>query len=94
MTMMDAGMTDAGPQNVSYSAQIQPIFDSRCDACHQWNYDTIVNQNGRITPGNVNASAIYTRTLSGDMPRGGGAPLTATQQLLIRDWILNNAPRN
>jgi hypothetical protein len=94
VVMMDAGTGDAGPQNVSYSAQVQPIFDSRCDACHQWNYDTIVNQNGRITPGNLNASAIYTRTLSGDMPRGGGAPLTATQQLLIRDWILNNAPRN
>lgn len=92
VVMMDAGV-DAGPQNVSYSSQIQPIFDSRCDACHQWNYDNVVNQNGRITPGNLNASAIYTRTLSGDMPRGG-APLTGTQQVLIRDWILNNAPRN
>lgn len=90
----DAGMADAGPMNVSYSAQVQPIFDSRCDACHQWNYDSIVGMNGRITPFNLNASAIYTRTLGGDMPRGGGAPLTGTQQNLIRDWILNGAPRN
>lgn len=90
----DAGTTDAGPMNVSYSAQVQPIFDARCDACHQWSYDVIVNMNGRITPGNLNASAIYTRTLAGDMPRGGGAPLTGTQQVLIRDWILIGAPRN
>jgi hypothetical protein len=90
----DAGTVDAGPMNVSYSAQVQPIFDSRCDACHAWSYDSIVNQNARITPSNLNASAIYTRTLSGDMPRGGGAPLTGTQQVLLRDWILNGAPRN
>lgn len=90
----DAGTVDAGPMNVSYSAQVQPIFDARCDACHTWSYDTIVNMAGRITPANLNASAIYLRTLSGDMPRGGGAPLTGTQQNLIRDWILNGAPRN
>ncbi|MFO0599435.1 MAG: hypothetical protein U0228_29275 [Myxococcaceae bacterium] len=89
----DAGVGDAGPANVSYSAQVQPIFDSRCDACHAWSYDTIVNVNARITPGNLGASAIYTRTLSGDMPRSGG-PLTGTQVNLIRDWILNGAPRN
>ncbi len=88
------GGTDAGPMNVSYSAQIQPIFDARCDACHSWGYDNIVNTNGRIAPGSLNASSFYTRTLSGDMPRGGGAPLTATQQTLLRDWILNGAPRN
>ena len=90
---VDAG-SDAGPMNVSFSAQIQPIFDARCDSCHSWSYDNIVNTNGRIAPGNVNASSFYTRTLSGDMPRGGGAPLTATQQTLLRDWILNGAPRN
>lgn len=92
-TTVDAGTVDAGPMMVSYSAQVQPIFDSRCDACHQWNYDSIVNNNGRIVPGNLNASAIYTRTLSGDMPRQGG-PITSTQQTLLRDWILNGAPRN
>lgn len=90
--MMDGG-ADAGPMDVSYSVQVQPIFDSRCSACHAWIYDTIVNVNSRITPGNLNASAIYTRTLSGDMPRNAG-PLTGTQQALIRDWILNGAPRN
>lgn len=89
----DAGATDAGPMMVSYSAQVQPIFDARCDACHAWNYDTIVNVNGRITPFNLAASAIYQRTLSGDMPRSGG-PLTQTQLNLLRDWILTGAPRN
>lgn len=93
VVISDAGMTDAGPMNVSYSAQVQPIFDARCDACHQWSYDVIVGVNGRIVPGNLNASGIYTRTLSGDMPRSGG-PLTGTQQVLLRDWILNGAPRN
>ncbi|MDP2271006.1 MAG: hypothetical protein Q8N23_09610 [Archangium sp.] len=88
------GGTDAGPMTVSYAAQIQPIFDARCDSCHSWSYDTIVSMNGRIIPGNLNGSGIYTRTLGGDMPRGGGAPLTATQQTLLRDWILNGAPRN
>lgn len=92
--MTDGGMGDAGPQMVSYSAQVQPIFDARCDACHMWSYDTIVGVNSRVVPSNLNASTIYTRTLSGDMPRGGGAPLTATQQNLLRDWILNGAPRN
>ncbi|MFZ5443248.1 MAG: hypothetical protein ACOZQL_24790 [Myxococcota bacterium] len=92
-TMMDAGTMDAGPQMVSYSAQIQPIWDSRCDACHQWGYDNIVGMNSRIVAGNLNASTIYTRCLSGDMPRGS-SPLTTTQLNLIRDWILNGAPRN
>lgn len=92
-TATDAGTGDAGPMMVSYSAQVQPIFDSRCDACHAWNYDTVVNVNGRITPSNLTASAIYQRTLSGDMPRSGG-PLTQTQLNLIRDWILNGAPRD
>ena len=90
----DAGAGDAGPANVSYSAQVQPIFDARCDACHSWSYDAIVGVNGRITAGNLNASGIYTRTQSGDMPRGGAGPLTGTQVGLIRDWILNGAPRN
>lgn len=92
-TATDAGATDAGPMMVSYSAQVQPIFDSRCDACHSWNYDNIVGVNGRITASNLSASAIYQRSLSGDMPRSGG-PLTQTQLNLIRDWILNGAPRN
>ncbi len=92
-TPADAGATDAGPMNVSYSAQVQPIFDARCDSCHAWNYDTIVGVNGRITPGNLSASALYQRCLSGDMPRGAG-PLTTTQLNLLRDWILNGAPRN
>lgn len=92
-TPVDAGTMDAGPMNVSYSAQVQPIFDSRCDSCHSWNYDTVVGVNGRITPGNLSASAVYQRTLSGDMPRNGGM-LTTTQLNLIRDWILNGAPRN
>jgi hypothetical protein len=90
---MDAGTMDAGPMMVSYSAQVQPIFDSRCDACHAWTYDTVVNVNGRITPGNLTASAIYQRCLSGDMPRNAGM-LTQTQLNLIRDWILSGAPRN
>lgn len=89
----DAGATDAGPANVSYANQVQPIFDAKCDACHSWNFDSTVNQNGRIVPGNLGASAIYQRTLSGDMPRSGG-PLTSTQQNILRDWILNGAPRN
>lgn len=94
-TGMDGGGMDAGPQDISYSAQIQPIIDAKCDTCHAgWAYDQIVNTNGRIVPGNLNGSAIYTRTLSGDMPRGGSSPLTPTQQSQLRDWILNGAPRN
>jgi hypothetical protein len=89
----DAGASDAGTMNVSYSTQVQPIFDARCSACHAWTYDTLVNVNGRITPGNLNASVVYGRTASGDMPRAA-VPLTATQVLLIHDWILNGAPRN
>lgn len=92
-TPVDAGTMDAGPQNVSYSGQVQPIFDARCDACHAWNFDNIVGVNSRVVAGNLNASTIYTRTLSGSMPQGA-APLTSTQQNLIRDWILNGAPRN
>lgn len=91
--LADAGVGDAGPMNVSYANQVQPIFDSKCDACHSWGYDTVVNQNSRVVPGNLGASALYQRTLSGDMPRSGG-PLTSTQQNLLRDWILNGAPRN
>ncbi len=90
---LDGGGGDAGPQDVSYSSQVQPIFDAKCDACHSWSYDNIVGQNGRVVPGNLNGSSMYTRTLSADMPRGS-APLTSTQQTLLRDWILNGAPRN
>ena len=92
----DAGTSDAGPANVSYSATIQPLLGAKCVTCHGAfsSYGNIVNSNNRIIPGNLNASNIYVRTLSGDMPRGGGAALTSTQQGQLRDWILNGAPNN
>lgn len=89
----DAGTVDAGPMMVSYARDVQPIFDAKCDACHAWSYDTIVNQNSRIVPSNLSASTIYERTRLQEMPRSGG-PLTSTQQRLLGDWILNGAPRN
>lgn len=92
MMTVDAGALDAGPAIVSYANQVQPIFDAKCDACHQFTSASVMN-NSRIVPNNLAASTIYQRTLSGDMPRGA-APLTTTQQNLLRDWILNGAPRN
>ena len=69
-------------------------MDSKCSGCHNWNYDNIVNTNNRVIPLNPSGSSMFTRTQSGDMPRGGAAPLTSTQLGLLRDWILNGAPEN
>lgn len=83
---------DGGIQQVSYLSQLKPIFDAKCSACHNWTWANLVP--AEVTPGDPASSNVYTRTSSGDMPRGGATPLTSTQQRLLRDWILNGAPNN
>lgn len=106
---MDAGQPDAGPPDsgtpVSYSAEIQPIFDTNCGMCHTWDHASTVNASTscggagsvRIAPGNLNTSRLYqkiatTPPCGNSMPPG--SPLQQSEIDLIRDWILQGAPNN
>ena len=88
---------------VSFAQEIQPIFTSRCNACHVWNYRTTVNQEYfgtpylYIAPGDTARSAIYLRItgrMTPRMPQNGPPYLTPFQISKFRDWILEGALDN
>jgi hypothetical protein len=97
--------TNAPPQAVSFSGDLQPIFDLNCNksGCH----DGIAHEpdltasnsyNSIISGGFVNTtipteSILYQEVKSGSMPLGG-APLSADDTQKIFDWIRNGAPNN
>jgi mono/diheme cytochrome c family protein len=98
----EAGTASAGP---SFSADVAPIFQVRCAACHGtmggWDsssYSTVMTSGNRapvIIPGDVQASLLASM-LQGDpaagmqMPPGGALPPSEVQTIL--DWIAAGAP--
>ena len=96
---------NAPPQNVSYSGDVQPIFDANCttSGCH----DEKPSHNPSLVPtksynalmsgGYVNtavptSSKIYTEVKSGSMPPSGALKQADIQKIL--DWIRLGAPNN
>jgi mono/diheme cytochrome c family protein len=79
-----------GDQNVSFSADVQPIFDSHCVSCHPssgnldlrsgYSYNNLVNRpasgyNGiLVVPGDANASVLY-KKIDGSGAYGSNMPL-------------------
>ena len=96
---------NAPPQNVSYSGDIQPIFDASCTSsgCHDdkpSHAPALVptkSYNALISGGYVNtavptSSKLYTEVKSGSMPPSGALKQSDIQKIL--DWIRLGAPNN
>jgi hypothetical protein len=96
---------NAPPQDVSFSGDLQPIFDANCttSGCHDekpsHNPSLVAGKsyNALMTGGYVNtavpnSSVLYNEVKSGTMPPTGA--LKQSQMQMILDWIRNGAPNN
>ena len=99
-------ITDDTPpdQIVSFSNDIQPIFNANCTSCHPTieplpdltagnSYNSITN-GGYIVANDINTSTLYQRLLGnpGIMPPSGSLP--ASEINLIKNWIEQGALNN
>lgn len=97
--------TSAPPQFVSFSGDLQPIFDQSCNksGCHDGiahdpDLRAGTSYNALMSGGFVNTiipteSVLYQEVKSGSMPLGS-APLSVDDTQKILDWIRNGAPNN
>lgn len=105
-TAAPTATTAPGSATVSFSKDIQPIFQKSCIRCHGGsnprsglsleNYQNAMkggNNAPDIVPGNPDNSPIYTLVKSGTMPFGGPRLSDADVQK-IYDWIKAGAPNN
>ena len=95
---------DEVTENVSYSTDIQPLWDAGCVVCHDGNeppdlrpdtsYDALTN--GWLVPGDAESSIIYQSLLGSNgvslMPPG--EPWPQADINLVRDWINQGALDN
>jgi hypothetical protein len=102
----DASDADAGAATVSFSKQIQPIFEARCNECHgrsepelglvlvTWAGTMAGSEYGSVVePGDPDASLIVSMIANGDMPQEG-EPMPAEELDLLRAWIREGAADN
>jgi hypothetical protein len=94
---------NAPPQAVSYSGDLQPIWDQNCtkSGCHDGAHDPLLtpaeSYNAIMAGGFVNTaipteSILYQVLQGGSMPPTGKLPSADIQMVL--DWIKNGAPNN
>ena len=94
---------NAPPQDVSFSGDLQPIFDANCSSsgCHGGGHEPTLtpdeSYNSIISGGFVNKavpteSILYQELNSGSMPPTGKLPSSDIQMVL--DWIKTGAPNN
>jgi hypothetical protein len=94
---------NAPAQNVSFSGDLQPIFDANCasSGCHGGAHEPTLtadkSYNSLMSGGFVNTiipteSILYQEVNSGSMPPTGKLAPVQIQQIL--DWIKNGAPNN
>ena len=94
---------NAPPNYVSFSGDLQPIFDRECttsgchDGSHSPNLTAEVSYNELVNGGFVNTvipdqSTLYVELQSGSMPPTGKLPPDEIQKVL--DWIKLGAPNN
>ena len=86
------------PEGISYSAQIQPIFDNKCVSCHngdldpdlrpEESYDALID-GGYVDTDNPESSELYT-TLRGNH----NSRATEEEKLTILQWITEGALNN
>jgi mono/diheme cytochrome c family protein len=97
--------SETSSSGVSYSSEIQPIFDNDCGGCHGGsgglslgNYDQLMaggNGGALVVAGSPDDSILVKRLtgeISPKMPRGGS--LSDEQINLIRQWIEEGALNN
>jgi len=95
------------PDVVSYSNDIQPLWDKDCINCHRPNatppdltapnsYSALTTNNKYVVPGNAAGSKLH-KSLTGDgvmiMPSEAGK-WSASQVELVDKWINAGAPNN
>lgn len=93
---------------VSYSADVQPIFDAKCASCHTASFPQLDLRRGRsyrqLVGVGASTDAAFTRVVPGRPdfswlvihtpdPRLAGL-LTPSELTLIRRWISEGAPDN
>lgn len=98
ITIPPATTTDA-----SYRAEVQPIFDARCVACHGGtqglyltDYESVMRGGAHgpvIVPGDPASSRLLWYVSSGYMPYGGPT-LTQDQIQTLVNWVAAGAPNN
>lgn len=99
----EEGNLPVSPANVSFQADVQPILNTRCVACHGGANDLYLDSYTNITRGGKNGPVIFPSepsnslliqyVASGYMPYGG-PPLTQTQFQTLVSWIVAGAPNN
>lgn len=101
-----ATATPGGAATVSYSRQVQPIFDRNCIACHGgqmglWldSYERVLagSQRGPVViPDNPDASELIRRVTGVSQPAMpfGQPPLSRNDLALLRRWIAEGAAKN
>lgn len=101
---MASGPDDFPPKQVSFQAELAPIFNSSCatPSCHvsgshtpylstSVSYAEIVN-GGYVNLANPQQSKLY-QMITGDMAQYMPAPVKTNAQK-VYDWIRNGAPNN
>ena len=93
----------ATASEVSYQADVQPIFAARCVVCHggtQWlyltDYESVIRGGAHgpvIVPGDLADSRLIWYINSGYMPYGGSA-LSQDQIQTLVNWVAAGAPNN
>lgn|GEM_PF-899807 len=99
----DDGGSAIAPEDVSFAADIQPILNANCVACHGGSaglfldsYDNVIQGgvNGPvIAPGDPSGSKLIQFVSSGYMPLNG-RPLSPSQVETIANWVATGAPDN
>ena len=94
------------PETVSYSKDIQPLWDQECVSCHKPgpiapdltaanSYSALVTNNKYVIPGNATGSKLH-KSLMGDgaalMPTSG--KLSDSKIALVDKWINDGALNN
>ena len=85
------------PTDVSYSADVQPIFDAKCVKCHKGSrnpdlrpensYDVLIND-GWVDTGSPESSTIYIKMAEGHQTA------TETESKTVLGWIMEGAENN
>jgi len=98
----------AGSQGVSFSDDVQPIFDGKCVVCHPTSYEYLDLRRGRAYDDLVRVSSALQPAFERVLP---GRPelsyllthvpdpsreqlLTRTERAVIERWIVEGADRN
>lgn len=80
----------AGGSAPGFDILLQKIFQPKCVACHA-SFATHGGIMSAVVAGNPDASVLYTKVATGQMPKNG-TPLSSSEVTAIFDWISAGAP--